>query len=81
MKEHNADNGSTGICAVEQISNYVEALDEDGFTTIAWAVTTGDFDVGAKEFAREKKIRLINGKELSSMLLDAGIAGIDGDEA
>lgn len=67
----------SGKKAVEQIAAYTQAIDEDGYTLISWAISTAEFGDDACELARENNVRLIGGQELCRMLLDAGIGSID----
>ena len=67
----------SGKKAVEQIAAYTQAIDEDGYTLISWAISTAEFGDDASELARVKNVRLIGGQELCRMLLDAGIGSID----
>lgn len=67
----------SGKKAVEQIAAYTQAIDEDGYTLIFWAISTAEFGDDASELARVKNVRLIGGQELCRMLLDAGIGSID----
>lgn len=66
----------SGKKAVEQIATYTQAVAEDGYTLISWAVSTAKFGDEARELARIKNVRLIDGEELCRMLLDAGIGSI-----
>lgn len=70
--------GKTDDWAVKQIDNYrdnkEEELTGDGFTQIAWVISTAEsFTEKCEELARTEGVRLINGIEFSKMLLDAGM--------
>lgn len=71
--------GLTDQWAVEQIYRYNEQFGEnlEEYTTIPWVVSTAEFSEEAKELAKEKQVRLINGMTFAKMLLDAGIENID----
>lgn len=67
--------------AVEQIHKYKEDKLESGdeeYTYINWALTSGDnFSDNAIVLAREKSVRLINGKDFAEMLIQVGLSNID----
>ena len=69
--------GETDSHAVRQIAEYTEARSGgDGFTYIPWVISTAKFDARAELEAYEHGVRLIDGEEISRMLLDCGISGI-----
>ncbi len=66
---------------VKQISEYIDLridMDpEDDTTYIPWVISTADsFDTDAKQLAKERGVRLIDGDTFAQMLLDAGIKDI-----
>lgn len=75
--------GEASSWALEQISAYVshkesqcESLD-DGYTRIAWVVSSADsYAKECYEKAQQKRVLLIDGMEFSRMLLEAGIADL-----
>jgi hypothetical protein len=78
-------NGEASSWALEQISAYVshkerqnESMD-DGYTRIAWVVSSADcYSKECYEKAQQNQVLLIDGAEFSRMLLEAGIAGLEG---
>lgn len=76
--------GEASAWALEQISAYVshkesqnESMD-DGYTRIAWVVSSADgYSRKCYEKAQQNRVLLIDGMEFSRMLLEAGIAGLD----
>jgi hypothetical protein len=76
--------GSTDEKGVRQIIAYARELEErelgndDIYNDSFWVVSTAEFSVDAKNLAFGASVRLVNGMEFARMLLDAGIAGIDG---
>ena len=73
--------------AVEQIIKYKEQLEDehselthennDDFTIIPWVISScDDFDIEAKNKAKEENVRLVNGKDFSRMLMDVGLANL-----
>jgi len=86
VKKH--DN-MTGEWAVTQISNYMASIcdekdaafeDKDNLktTNIAWVISKADdYDEKAKQSARKKNVRLINGEQFIKMIMNVGIDGIE----
>jgi hypothetical protein len=80
-------NGTTGNWATHQIVKYrnkkkadesINDLD-DGYNKISWVVSTADnFDEESLRLAQENRVQLINGKELSRLILEAGISDLNG---
>lgn len=76
--------GEASPWALEQISAYVshkesqcESLD-DGYTRIAWVVSSADsYSKECYEMAQQRRVLLIDGMTFSRMLLDAGLADLD----
>lgn len=70
--------GQTNEWAVEQIKKYKEyqskSGDDDEYTRISWVISTAkNFSPACEDQARNAQVRLINGIEFASMLLDSGI--------
>lgn len=79
--------GTTGDWATHQIIDYrkkkleqsVTDTMDDGYNKISWVVSTGnDFDDNSKKLAQENSVQLINGNELSRLILEAGISDLNG---
>jgi predicted Mrr-cat superfamily restriction endonuclease len=75
----------TSSWALVQVSDYVsyketrEECIDDGYARIAWVVSSADhYSQDSYEIARQNRILLIDGMEFSRMLLEAGIATLDG---
>ena len=73
--------GITDDWAVEQINGYVknkeELSGETGDTRIPWVISTAlDFTTDCKAKAERHQVRLVNGKELATRILEAGMAGL-----
>lgn len=72
--------GKTDEWAVEQIDEYVENKasmgGDEGYSKIAWVVSTAEFSEECVRQAADNKIQLINGKEFAKMLLESGISGL-----
>ncbi len=76
-KRHDWDS-KTDDWAVKQVNDYVESememLGDDGYTRIAWAVSSArEFSRKCESLARSEDVRLINGLQFAEMLLDAGV--------
>ena len=75
---------TTGQPAIEQITSYAEwAAERDcnEDTTANWVISSASiFDEAGEKLAREEGVMLINGEEFAQMLLDAGLAGLEGLE-
>ena len=78
--------GETSDWAVKQITEYVkqkmEGQEEDdaekgNYVPILWVISTGKFTEDVHKKAKEANVRLIDGKEFFTMLLDHGIGSID----
>lgn len=75
-------NGETSDWAVRQINEYFaqkekEELDSD-YSYAKWVISTCDsFSNEAVDLAKEYGVRLINGEEFATMLLDIGLYDID----
>ena len=74
--------GTTPDWAVDQIDSYVKNKEElgkdDGYTKIPWVVSTGDdFSIDCREKAKQDHVYLIDGKELASRILEAGISDLE----
>ena len=70
--------GQTNAWAVEQIKKYKEYQsrngDDDEYTRVSWVISTAkNFSPECEKQARNARVRLINGIEFASMLLDSGI--------
>ena len=73
--------GTTDAWAVEQIDSYVknkeELSGETGYTRIPWVISTAlDFSTDCKDKAKRHQVRLVNGKDLATRMLEAGMAGL-----
>lgn len=73
--------GTTDDWAVEQIDSYVknkeELKGEDGYTRIPWVISTAhEFSTECREMAELNHVRLVDGKELATRMLEAGMAGL-----
>lgn len=79
--------GTTGNWATHQIIDYRNKKIEqrandtmdDGYNKISWVISTGEnFDEESIKLAQENRVQLINGKELSQLILQAGISDLNG---
>ena len=73
----------TSAWAIEQITDYKSKRDkdglDDGYSKIAWAISScTNFSEEALNMAKESKTQLIDGKTFVTMLLDVGIASLNG---
>jgi predicted Mrr-cat superfamily restriction endonuclease len=73
----------TSSWAIEQITNYKSQKDkdgiDDGYSKIAWVISSGDsFSEEARKMAKEVNIQLFDGITFATMLLEAGIANLNG---
>lgn len=72
--------GETSAWAIEQIKSYKdhhEAMD-DGYSKISWVISSADnFSKETYDLAKEAKIQLVDGKQFTTMLLEAGIIYLD----
>lgn len=74
VKKHS---GQTDAWAIEQINAYKKNHISDDYTTVLWVISTCDsFSQEARQAAQETGVRLINGLDFASMILDAGIDGL-----
>jgi hypothetical protein len=78
--------GKTNDWAVQQIKDYrdkkVAVLNEanamdDGYSRIAWVISTAEFSPECSSLAKQNKVLLLNGREFVQLLLNAGIEGLD----
>ena len=73
--------GTTDAWAVEQINSYVKNKElgpGDDYTRIPWVISTAtDFSTDCKVKARQHQVHLVNGTDLATRLLEAGMAGLD----
>ncbi len=74
--------GTTDEWAVKQINSYVKNKNElekdDGYTKIPWVVSTAkNFSKDCTEKAAHNNVYLIDGMELASRILDAGITNLE----
>ncbi|MDR1592611.1 MAG: restriction endonuclease, partial [Prevotellaceae bacterium] len=73
--------GETSSWAIEQIVNYKSQKDniDDGYSKIAWVISSSDsFSEEAQKLAKESNIQLFDGVTFATMLLEAGIANLNG---
>lgn len=74
VKKHS---GQTDSWAIEQINAYKKNHITDEYTSVLWVISTCDsFSQEALQAAQETGVRLINGLDFASMILDAGINGL-----
>lgn len=72
--------GETDKWAVQQIREFKDQRDrmDDGYTRIAWVVSSAPaFSEECKKLAKENSVGLFAGPDLSRMILEAGIEGLD----
>ena len=74
--------GTTNAWAVEQIDSYAKNKEElggeTGYTRIPWVISTApDFSADCKVKARQHQVHLVNGTDLATRLLEAGMAGLN----
>jgi predicted Mrr-cat superfamily restriction endonuclease len=73
--------GETSSWAIEQIIGYKSQKDgiDDGYSKIAWVISSSDnFSEEAKNKAKAANIQLFSGIQFATMLLEAGIANLNG---
>jgi predicted Mrr-cat superfamily restriction endonuclease len=73
--------GETSSWAIEQITDYKSQKDSiaDGYSKIAWVISSSDsFSEEAQKLAKEANIQLFDGVTFATMLLEAGIANLNG---
>lgn len=74
--------GQTSDGAAKQIIAYRDQKESsgiyDGYSHIAWVVSSGeDFSEQCIALAEENGVLLLNGKDLATLLVEAGIGGLD----
>jgi len=72
--------GTTEDWGVKQIKEYKEKHTDkiDDYSVCAWVLSTAnEFNENAIRLADENDIRLINGEDFATMLLEAGFAGLE----
>lgn len=72
--------GETNGWAIEQIKSYKDQKDtmDDGYSKISWVISSADnFSKESYDFAKEAKVQLVDGKQFTTMLLEAGIVSLD----
>ena len=73
--------GTTDAWAVEQIASYVENKElgrEDGYTRIPWVISTArEFSTECRDKAKRHQVCLVNGRELATRMLDAGLTDLE----
>ena len=74
--------GETPKWALEQILAYRDSMTEkdstDDYSQLSWVISTADrYSEETVKLAKEQKVRLINGSQFVTMLLQAGITGLD----
>lgn len=74
--------GETAAWALEQILAYRDSMIEkdstDDYSQLSWVISTADrYSEEAIKLAKEQNVRLINGNQFVTMLLQAGITGLD----
>lgn len=72
--------GETSSWAIEQIQSYKDQKEtmDDGYSKISWVISSADnFSQESYDFAKEAKVQLIDGKQFTTMLLEAGIVNLD----
>jgi predicted Mrr-cat superfamily restriction endonuclease len=72
--------GETSSWAIEQIKNYKDQKDtmDDGYSKISWVISSADnFSKESYDFAKEARVQLVDGKQFTTMLLEAGIVNLD----
>lgn len=73
VKKHK---GQTNNWAIQQICSYKDHQNndyEDQYTTLMWVVSSGSFGEDVIKEARDKKVRLIDGKEFAKLIMKNGI--------
>ena len=73
--------GTTDAWPVEQIVSYVENKEElgreDGYTRIPWVISTArEFSTECRDKAKQHHVRLVNGRELATRMLEAGMTDL-----
>ena len=78
--KHHDKNSETNSWAMEQIKAYREFKSENDeeYTAAAWVVSSAaSFSKDCENEARKNNVLLINGKQFTGMLLDAGLTNIE----
>ena len=73
--------GETSSWAIEQITDYKSQKDgiDDGYSKIAWVISSSEsFSEEARNMAKKANIQLFDGTTFATMLLEAGIANLNG---
>ena len=74
VKKHD---GKTGNWAVQQIARFEKNHNYDDYFTQKWVISSADdFSEEAKEEAMSENVRLINGLDFCTMILDAGLESL-----
>ena len=72
--------GTTDAWAVEQITSYVKNKElgrEDGYTRIPWVISTArKFSPECRDKAKRHQVCLVNGMELATRMLEAGMTDL-----
>ncbi|GIW68038.1 MAG: hypothetical protein KatS3mg096_906 [Candidatus Parcubacteria bacterium] len=77
VKFHEDETDSWAIEQINDYKNQKETMD-DGYTKIGWVVSSADnFSEKCYNLAKEVKVQLVDGKQFTKMLLEAGIANLD----
>ncbi|UZP67135.1 restriction endonuclease [Desulfovibrio mangrovi] len=71
--------GTTSDYAARQIIDYrtLKDVDEEGYSTIPWVVSSAEFSKECMETAKEHGVVLITGADFCLMLLDVGMSSLD----
>ena len=73
--------GNTNAWAVEQIIGYVKNKElgpGDDYTRIPWVISTAsEFSPECLDKAKQHRVHLVNGTDLATRLLEAGMAGLN----
>ena len=76
-KYHTEETSSWALNQISEFKNSREAMD-DGYSKIAWVVTSADkFSDECYDLAKNANVLLINGPQLVTMLIEAGISNIN----
>jgi predicted Mrr-cat superfamily restriction endonuclease len=72
--------GETSSWAIEQIKNCKDQKEtmDDGYSKISWVISSADnFSKESYDYAKEARVQLVDGKQFTTMLLEAGIVNLD----
>ncbi len=72
--------GETNSWAIEQIKSYKDQKEimDDGYSKISWVISTADnFSKESYDLAKEAKVQLVDGKQFTKMLIEAGLVNLD----